>query len=151
MGHGSQKKFRLSARKNWERKKYPPKPLILNIKVPRSVADKAIFVSQLKKIDLSLRGWIMTHISYLNGVRMCKLDDSSPLGISIAVCDKLCSVYVGLQPVPSFQQVPVDGIQDLLSFLDKLNRFCLCPGINDVKYVPLIEKHNGKFHDSHGK
>lgn len=115
------------------------------------MADKAIFISRLKESDL--RGWIVTHASYAKGVGMCRLYDSCPLMISMSltICEKLCSVYVGPQPVPSLQNVPVDGVQVLISLLDKINNFCLCPGIDDIKYEPLIKKHNGKFHDSHGK
>lgn len=135
MGRGG---FRLCSSKNWKWRKYQqPVPLI--VKIARSLTDSVLFVSQVKLCDL--RGWNLVHASTLEGVRVCKLNNSQEesrvLMTLNVVLDGRCTLIVKSKVVPMFSDRPVTKLQ---SFLDELDKLSLCPGIDASKFAPLIEK-----------
>lgn len=144
----SRRTLRFYTPKNWERRKCQQQSLLVHI--PRPIAEKAIFLAQLKRIELE--GWTKLCVSSTEGIRLCRHDHSglqSVVSITVNIVDGKSAVYVGSRAVTSFEQA-VPSFAELLSLLDKLSTHKICSAIDDIKYKPLIEKHGGIFHDGHG-
>ena len=136
----SRRKHRFYTPKNWERHKYQQKSF--DIKISRQIADKVIFIAQVREFKFD--EWTLLYASSTKGIKLSKHD------ITVNVIDSRSEVHVGGKVVSSFKQA-VHGMPELLSLLENLNHFGVCPAIKDQKYFPLIEKHSGIFHDSYGK
>lgn len=138
------RKFRLTARKNYERNRYR---LPLLVRVPISLAEKVLFTSQVKQLR-DLRGWSIMQ-STSTEIKLCKIQRQN-VSMTLDICGYTCSLHVGSRVVPSFVK-SVSHLPALLTLLEEVNDYNVCPGITDAKYTPLIEKHHGKFHDPYGK
>ena len=136
----SRRKYRFYTPKNWERHKYQQQSL--DIKISRQIADKVIFIAQVREFKFD--EWTLLYASSTKGIKLSKHD------ITVNVIDSRSEVHVGGKVVSSFKQA-VHGMPELLSLLENLNHFGVCPAIKDQKYFPLIDKHSGIFHDSYGK
>ena len=71
---------------------------------------------------------------------VCIIYQRDKIDITVNVID-----LVGGKVVSSFKQA-VHGMPELLSLLENLNHFGVCPAIK-----VFSEKHSGIFHDSYGK
>ena len=126
-----------------------PKPLM--VRVPRSVANNAIMTSQLRRLG-DLKGWSLVYSS-ATVIRITKMDHSeerSEVLMTLNISNGRCSLAVGTRAVPNFER-PVSSTHAVLSVLGELNEVAVCHGIEDAKYSPIVEKHNGQFHDPTGE
>lgn len=144
------RRFRLCAPKNWVRRKYQqPTPLIVSIS--RSIAENVLFVAQVRLCNL--RGWTLIHASVDEGVRVCKLDNSglqSTVTMTLNIVGGRCTLTTKSIPVLQYSDRVIANLADFEALLDELNTLSPCPGIDAVKYAPLVEKHNGTFRDPTG-
>ena len=153
----SRRKFRLTAPKNWERKKYAQRSLASNdvdlpescpltVKIPREIANTALLTVQVSCTHFD--GWTKIFVT-ANAVRLCKFEhqeSNSRIVMTLDLKMGICSLLVECKKV----KLSPKKISTLAEFTElvKMIDYCnICQGITDKKFAPLIDKRGGTFVD----
>lgn len=165
-GHGK-RKFRLTAPKNWLRRKYAarpqsPEPLVLPVSIS---LEKLPSFSELR---LSLEShpipdWKVVCGS-ANTLQLCRMENSHDSGPpKVSLCVEIrenleWSVYVwskkldnASHPLLCSQLIKLRSVDDVRSLLKVIEGCKICKGNDDDKFDPLVSKHKGVFNDPMGK
>jgi hypothetical protein len=156
----SRRKFRLTAPKNWERKKYA-KPESLVVSIPLGVRAPTV-IDDLRKLALPPR-WSFATTEDDSEIRICKIEASSsgcPAKIYATIevrstLDWTMFIYSHeLQPRfhPELSSLPnpIQHADDLVSLTHCVDSCTLCVGNNDEAFIPLVERRKGDFRDPSG-
>ena len=125
----SRRKFRLTASKNWKRRKYA-KPESLVVSIPLSVKAPTV-IDDPCKLALPPR-WSFATTESDSEIRVCKIEAS------------LSGPELSLLPNP------IQHTDDLASIIHCVDSCTLCIGNNDEAFTPLVERHKGDFRDPRG-
>ena len=155
----SRRKFRLTAPKNWERKKYdkmkdsdtdlPPRAVSLVVKIPRQIADIALLTLHVSRTAFD--GWNLMY-STTNSVRLCKMEHKEAASRILMTLDLkmgMCSLMVESKQV-QLSPDRVSTLDEFTSLVQAIDQRSVCRGIPDQKFSSLITRRNGTFVDHFG-
>ena len=161
-GHGK-RKFRLTAPKNWLRKKYAARQS-QPLSVEQSEQLPCFSELRLNLESQKIPDWNLVVCGSANTLQLCRMEsgyDSGPPKVSTCVEIKESlewSVYVWSKKLDIASHPllcsrltklrSVDDVRSLLTFIDGCK---ICKGNDDDKFDPLICKHKGAFNDPMGK
>ena len=156
----SRRKFRLTAPKNWERKKYEQRSLASNdvdmpdsgplmVKIPREIADTALLTLQVSHTGFD--GWTRMYVT-VNAVRFCMLEHHESTSRVVMTLDLkmgICTLLVERKKV-KLSPERVSTLAEFTELVKMIDRHNICQGITDKKFAPLISKRGGTFVDPYG-
>ena len=147
------RKFRLHRRKGYSRS------------IPRPCTDWETLCTNVKVAELgewSYVSCIDLDVSSSSSITLCKFNSAIHPPLALMTITISCStirnwnLHVGHtcisreifdHSVPS-TICSLSDVNILVNSIDKLN---VCTGIDDKRFVPLIESHKGIFHNQHGE
>ena len=159
-------KFRLTAPKNWLRKKYAARQ---SQSLPISIPLKRLPQLSLDQLCCDLESQILPMWIYLRNpndtkVQVCKMDSSCRgRPPKVVVCLEIeesmeWTIYVWSKkldpssyPMLRTHPLKIRCVNDVLSILKTVDGSTICMGNNDEKDDPIVNGHKGIFNDAMGK
>lgn len=150
------RKFRLHRRKGYS---HPPKESSLLVSLPRLHCGWELLRTSIKEADLGRWSYISTVDN--DNVTICKFTASNPpmaymtVKVFSSTPENNWNLHIGHKLISKHHinclPLTIRSISDLYTILNAIDRCNLCNGSSDKKYTPLIESHNGNFHDQYGE